>query len=157
MERFGRAREPFPRRFMTLSHGIASHDAFSDPFNALDPAGLQRVLLRLPEGRASVLENDAIAIDGQSLRRSLAAAASRSPVHPVQAFAAEARLVLGQGKGDGKSNEISAMPKLLETLALKGRTRDRRCDAYPAGDSRGRDGQGRRLCPGAQGQSGAPV
>jgi len=64
-------------RFMTLSHGIASHDAFSDPFNALDPAGLQRVLLRLPEGWASVLENDAITIDGQSLRRSLAAAASR--------------------------------------------------------------------------------
>ena len=121
MERFGRAKEPFLRRFMTLAHGIPSHDAFSDLFNALAPDGLQKVLLRLLEDWSALLEADVIAIDGKSLRRSFADAAARSPVHLVQAFAARARLVLGQVKVDGKSNEIAAMPKLLEMLALKGR------------------------------------
>ena len=121
MERFGRAKEPFLRRFMVLAHGIPSHDAFSDLFNALDPGGLQRVLLRLLEDWSALLEDDVIAIDGKSLRRSFADAAARSPVHLVQAFAARARLVLGQVKVADKSNEIAAMPKLLEMLALKGR------------------------------------
>ena len=103
-------------------HGIPSHDAFSDLFNALDPgAMLQRVLLRLLEDWSALLEDDVIAIDGKSLRRSFADAAARSPVHLVQAFAARARLVLGQVKVADKSNEIAAMPKLLEMLALKGR------------------------------------
>ena len=118
MERFGRAKEPFLRRFMVLAHGIPSHDAFSDLFNALAPGGLQKVLLRLLEDWSAVLDGDVIAIDGKSLRRSFADAAARSPVHLVQAFAARVRLVLGQVKVDGKSNEIAAMPKLLE---LKGR------------------------------------
>ena len=61
------------------------------------------------------------AIDGKVLRRSFADAASRSPPHPVQAFASEARLVLGQVRAAGKSNEITALPALLEMLALKGR------------------------------------
>ena len=121
MERFGRAKEPFLRRFMVLAHGIPSHDAFSDLFNALDPGGLQRVLLRLLEDWSALLKDDVIAIDGKSLRRSFADAAARSPVHLVQAFAARARVVLGQVKVADKSNEIAAMPKLLEMLALKGR------------------------------------
>ena len=121
MERFGRAKEPFLRRFMTLAHGIPSHDASSDLFNALDPGGLQEVLLRLLEDWAAVLNDDVIAIDGKSLRRSFADAAARSPVHLVQAFAAEARVVLGQVKVDDKSNEIAAMPRLLEMVALEGR------------------------------------
>ncbi len=120
MERFGRAKEGFLRRFMELKHGIPSHDAFSDLFNALDPDSLQKVLLRLLEDWAAVLDGDVIAIDGKSLRRSFADAAARSPVHLVQAFAAGTRLVLGQVKVDDKSNEIAAMPKLLEMLALKG-------------------------------------
>ena len=63
------------------------------------------MLLRLLKDWAAVLDDDVIAIDGKSLRRSFA----------------EARLVLGQVKVDGKSNEIAAMPQLLEMLALKGR------------------------------------
>ena len=68
MERYGRAKEGFLRRFMGLKHGIPSHDAFSDLFNALDPGGLQGVLLRLLEDWAAVLDGDVIAIDGKSLR-----------------------------------------------------------------------------------------
>ena len=121
MERFGRAKEGFLRRFMVLKHGIPSHNAFSDLLNALDPGGLQKVLLRLLEDWSALLEDDVIAIDGKSLRRSFATAATRSPAHLVQAFAARARLVLGQVKVADKSSEITAMPKLLEMLALKKR------------------------------------
>ena len=78
MERFGRAKETFLRRFMTLAHGIPGHDAFSDLFNALDPDGLRKVLLRLLEDWSALLEADVIAIDGKSLRRSFADAAARS-------------------------------------------------------------------------------
>ncbi len=121
MEQFGRAKEPFLRRFMALKHGIPSHDAFSDLFNALDPDSLQTVMLRLLEDWAAVLDDDVIALDGKSLRRSFADAAARSPVHLVQAFASHARLVLGQVKVEDKSNEITAVPALLEMLALEGR------------------------------------
>ena len=95
----GGPRRGFCARFMGLKHGIPSHDAFSDLFNALDPGGLQGVLLRLLEDWAAVLDGDVIAIDGKSLRRSFADAAARSPVHLVQAFAAEARLVARPGEG----------------------------------------------------------
>lgn len=121
MERFGRAKEGFLRSFMRLEHGIPSHDAFTGLFNALDPGGLQRAMLRLAEGWAAGLTGEVVAIDGKALRRSFADAASRSPLHLVQAFASEARLVLGQVRVEDKSNEIAAVPALLEMLALKGR------------------------------------
>ena len=69
-----------------------------------------------------MLDDDVIAIEGKALRRSFGAAAARSPVHLVQAFAAEAGLMLGRVKVDGKSNETAAMPKPLEMLSLKHRT-----------------------------------
>ena len=78
-------------------------------------------MLRLAEGWAAGLEGEVVAIDGKALRRSFSDAASRSPLHLVQAFASEARLVLGQVRVEGKSNEIAAVSALLEMLALKGR------------------------------------
>lgn len=120
MERFGRAKEAFLRRFMELKHGIPSHDAFSHLFNALDPKSLHQVILGLLEDWASTL-GESIAIDGNALRRSFQRAAGRSPLHLVQAFASEAKLMLGQVKVDAKSNEITALPKLLEVLDVRGR------------------------------------
>ena len=87
MERLGCAEEKFLRGFMRLAHGIPSHDAFTNPFNALDPGGLQRAMPRHAEGRAAGLEGEVVAIDGKALRRSFSDAASRSPPHLVQAFA----------------------------------------------------------------------
>ena len=121
MERFGRAKESFLRGFMTLKHGVPSHDAFSNLFNALEPKGLQRVLLRFVRDWAERLEGDIVAIDGKALRRSFADAAARSPLHLVQAFATGTRLMLGQVRVKAKSNEITALPALLDMLALKGR------------------------------------
>ena len=120
MALFGTTKKPFLRTFMTLKHGIPSHDAFSDLFNALDPGTFQSVMLRLTEGFADQL-GEVIAVDGKSLRHSFDRAKKQSALHLVQAFAAEARLVLGQVAVDEKSNEITALPALLNMLSLKGR------------------------------------
>ena len=84
MARFGRSKPEFPRRFMTLDHGIPSRDAFSDLFNALDPGGLRDALSELASGRGELLKDDAVAVDGKALRRSFSDAASRSPLHLVR-------------------------------------------------------------------------
>jgi predicted transposase YbfD/YdcC len=120
MSLFGRSKERFLRRFMVLAHGIPSHDAFSDLFNALDPKGFQPVMARLLGDFARNLKG-VIAIDGKALRRSFDKASGKSPLHLVQAFAAEARLVLGQVAVDEKSNEITAIPELLTLLDVKDR------------------------------------
>ena len=122
MELFGRSKEEFLRRFMTLGHGIPSHDAFSALFRVLDPGCLQRALVRLAADWAGRFGPDVIAIDGKSLRQSFEDASARSPLHVVSAFAAGARLVLGQVRVADKSNEITAMPALLELLDIRGST-----------------------------------
>lgn len=121
MERFGRAKESFLRGFMMLKHGVPIHDAFSNLFNALEPQGLQRVLLRLVRDWAKRLKGDGVAIDGKALRRSFAAATAQSPLHLVHALSTEARLMLGQVRVEARSNEIAALPMLLDMLALEGR------------------------------------
>ena len=82
MERFGRAKEAFLRRFMEPKNGIPSHDAFARLLNALDPKSFRPVILGLLGGWASTL-GESIAIDGKALRRSFQTAARRSPLHLV--------------------------------------------------------------------------
>jgi predicted transposase YbfD/YdcC len=120
MSLFGRSKERFLRGFMALKHGIPSHDAFCELFNALDPKSFQKVMARLLGDFACNLEG-VIALDGKALRRSFCRASGKSPLHLVQAFATEARLVLGQVAVDQKSNEITALPELLALLDVKGR------------------------------------
>ena len=121
MELFGRAKEAFLRRFMRLEHGIPSHDAFSNLFRMLDPDGLHDVLRRLARGWAEALGGDVVAVDGKALRRSFDDASKRSPLHLVQAFAADAKPVPGQVEVDGKSNGIPAVPELVKLLDVAGR------------------------------------
>ena len=114
MELFGRSKEAFLRGFMKLENGIPGHDAFSGLFRALDPEGLRRAPVRLAADWAGRLGPDVTAIDGRALRRSFGDASDRSPLHVVNAFAASARLTLGQVRVDGRSNGITAMPALLD-------------------------------------------
>jgi predicted transposase YbfD/YdcC len=116
---FGRAKEPFLRQFLTLRHGIPSHDTFSRVFRLLDPAQFHVCFLRFMQDFAQAAQG-VIAIDGKTLRRSFDRAAQKSPLHLVSAWAVDSRLLLGQVATEEKSNEITAVPKLLEMLSLKG-------------------------------------
>ena len=96
-----------------------SHDTFSRVFRLLDPEAFRSWFLGFMGQFAQGCEG-VLAIDGKTLRRSYDRAQAQSPLHLGNAWAAEQRLVLGQLPVDGKSNEITAVPKLLEMLALPG-------------------------------------
>src|SRR4051794_1222182 len=119
MAEFAENKEAFLRGFLTLEHGPPSHDTFSRVLRLLDPdqfrACFQRFMARFAEAAQGV-----VAIDGKVLRRSFDTASGKSALHMVTAWGCDQRLVLAQIATDAKSNEITAVPKLLEMLSLKG-------------------------------------
>ena len=119
MAEFAKAKEPFLRGFLKLAHGVPSHDTFSRVFRQLDPdqfrAAFQRFMAAFSEQCQGV-----VAIDGKVLRRSFDRASRKSALHMVSAWGCEQRMVLAQVAADAKSNEITAIPKLLAMLSLKG-------------------------------------
>lgn len=119
-EEFGEAQEGFLRTFLELPHGIPSHDTFLRVFALLDPKQFADCFRRWTEGLRKAIGQEIVAIDGKTLRRSHARAKGKEPVHMVSAWARENGLVLGQVKVDDKSNEITAIPELLQTLKLAG-------------------------------------
>lgn len=120
MALFGEAKEPFLRQFLRLRHGIPSHDTFSRVLRLLDPVPFEACFTRFMQRFAEGLQG-VVAIDGKTLRRSFDRAAGKSALHMLHAWSVDQRLLLGQLAVDGKSNEITAVPKLLELLSLKGR------------------------------------
>lgn len=119
MAEFGKAKEGFLRRFLKLEHGIPSHDTFSRVFRYLDPEQFRACFIGFM-ARFAEATRGVIAIDGKTLRHSFDTASATSALHMVSAWGCEQRLVLGQLATDAKSNEITAVPKLLELLMLKG-------------------------------------
>ena len=119
MAEFAKAKEPYLRGFLKLAYGVPSHDTFSRVFRQLDPeqfrAAFQRFMAAFSEQCQGV-----VAIDGKVLRRSFDRASSKSALHMVSAWGCEQRMVLAQVATDAKSNEITAVPKLLAMLSLKG-------------------------------------
>jgi predicted transposase YbfD/YdcC len=121
IERFGNERLDWLRTFLRLENGVPSHDTFGRVFSLLDPAQLVACIRQwLDEVGREIGQH--IAIDGKTLRGSFDHAAGQNPLHLVSAWACEARLTLGQVATDAKSNEITAIPLLLELLDLKGAT-----------------------------------
>lgn len=120
IEEFGQAKEPWLRTFLELPHGIPSHDTFGRIFAALDPEAFAKFFAAWVRDVADLTEGQVVAIDGKTIRRSFDRASSRSAIHMVNAWATESGLSLGQVATDEKSNEITAVPKLLELLHLKG-------------------------------------
>lgn len=119
--RFGRAKRKWFRGFLTLEHGIPSHDTFGRVFAALDPEAFKAAFLAWVATVADLLPGDVIAIDGKTLRQTFDTASNKSAIHMVSAWATAQGLCLGQVKTDAKSNEITAIPKLLDVLALADR------------------------------------
>jgi hypothetical protein len=118
MALFAEAKEPFLRDFLDMRNGPPSHDTFSRLFRRLDPdqfrVAFQRFMTAFSETCQGV-----IAIDGKVLRRSFDRASGKSALHMVSAWGCEQRMVLAQIATDAKSNEITAVPKLLQMLSLK--------------------------------------
>ncbi|GIW82870.1 MAG: putative transposase YncI [Gemmatales bacterium] len=118
IEAFGRQRERWLRRFLALANGIPAHDTFQRVFARLDPVAFQVCFRDWLINLADAVDIKQIAIDGKTVR------ASRTeplgPLHLVSAWATENHLSLGQVAVDAESNEIPAIPKLLELLELKG-------------------------------------
>jgi predicted transposase YbfD/YdcC len=119
VEEYCEAKLDFLRRFLAFEHGIASHDTFSDVFNALDPERFKSAFIAWT---AALQQNirEIVAIDGKTLRRSFDRGAGQGPIHMISAWAAGQRLVLGQFAVGAKENEITAIPELLALLSLKG-------------------------------------
>src|SRR6267142_2152150 len=118
---FAKSKEPFLRGFLKLENGVPSHDTFSRLFRMLDPEQFRAAFQRFMAGFSEQCEG-VVAIDGKVLRRSFDRAGGKSPLHMVSAWGCDQRLVLAQIATDAKSNEITAVPKLLEMLSLKGTT-----------------------------------
>ena len=121
---WGRVNAEWLKQFLELPHGPPTQDVFLAVFGALDPEAFSAVfrswaellVLRLGE------RGKHIAVDGKSSRRSFDTAKDQPAIHTVSAWLSDAGLVLGQRKTREKSNEITAIPELLQTLNLRGTT-----------------------------------
>jgi predicted transposase YbfD/YdcC len=116
---FGRMKLGLLRRFRSFANGTPDHDRLGEVFAALDPEQFQKCFVAWVAMLTGIPE-DVIAIDGKTSRRSYQKKGRLNPIHIVSAFAARQRLVLGQVKVAEKSNEIVAIPKLLDMLAIEG-------------------------------------
>lgn len=120
IELWAREKLPWLRNYLRLEQGIPSHDTFGRLFGMIDPSQFEAAFRRWVSGVLPALEEEIVAIDGKTSRRS--GGVDATALHLVSAFAAGAGLVLGQRATAEKSNEITAIPELLATLALTGCT-----------------------------------
>ena len=117
--RFGAKKIDLLRRFRPFADGAPPHDTLGDIFATLDAGAFQRCFVNWVAALTKT-PAEVIAIDGKTMRRSYQKKGSKEPIHMVSAFAARQRLVLGQVKVSEKSNEIVAIPKLLDMMMIEG-------------------------------------
>lgn len=116
---YGRSKLSWLRQFLALPNGIPSHDTFRRVFMRIDPDAFEARVIAWVGTIATPGEQEVVAIDGKTVRRSFDRGQEQSPLHLVSAWASAQGLVLGQRRVDDKSNEITAIPELLESLALE--------------------------------------
>jgi predicted transposase YbfD/YdcC len=107
-------------KFLDMRAGVPSHDRFNAIMAAIKPAEFEKCLLSWITSLHAVTAGQVIAIDGKTLRRSFDAASSKAAIHMVSAWATANHISLGQVVVDEKSNEITAIPRLLEMLEISG-------------------------------------
>src|SRR5271154_492744 len=125
IEEFARAKDDFFRRFLEFPHGIPAHAPSRWLFQAVQPLALQQCLIEWLQGvrqksPAGPTTGEVVAIDGKSLRRTFDRARGLGALHLVSAWATRNGITLGQVATDAKSNEITAIPQLIDLLDLKG-------------------------------------
>ena len=117
---YGQEKEAWFKQFLELEAGIPSHDTFGRVFGQMEPEQLQSSFLSWVQAVYQVTEGQVVPIDGKKLRRSHDRSNDQQAVWMVSAWASENGVVLSQVKVDDKSNEITAIPTLLEVLELSG-------------------------------------
>lgn len=122
IEQFGNAKREWLAQFLELPYGIPSHDTFGRVFARLDPGQFEQCFLTWVQTLLQPVGGEQIAVDGKTLRRSHDRPQGRGPLHLVSAWAETERLVLGQLATAADSNEITAIPQLLDLLELTGCT-----------------------------------
>ncbi len=120
IEDYGKERIDWLRRFIGLENGVPSHDTIRRLFIRLEPQALQECFFSWVNAVREQTEGDVVAIDGKTIRRSADRAKGKLPIHLVSAWAVENGLVLGQVATEEHSNEITAIPALLDLLKIKG-------------------------------------
>jgi predicted transposase YbfD/YdcC len=120
VELFGHAKHDWLKQFLSLPHGIPSHDTFGRVFALLDAEQFQRCFMNWVQAIHQVTTGQVVAVDGKKLRRAYDKHLGQEAIYMVSAWASENRLVLGQRQVDDKSNEIPEVPRLLEMLAITG-------------------------------------
>lgn len=120
IEEYGEVKHDWLATFLALPHGIPSHDTLGDVFARLDPQALEAGFQSWVSSIATSLNATQIHIDGKVLRGSGNASQGQKPLHLVSAWVSEVNVILGQVKTDDKSNEITAIPELLNNLVVTG-------------------------------------
>jgi predicted transposase YbfD/YdcC len=115
---YGKSKVQWLRQYLQLPAGIPSHDTFNRFFSALNPQAFEQAFLSWVNAVVELTEGSVVSIDGKTLCGSLSK--DKRAIHIVSAWSSANQLSLGQVKVDEKSNEITAIPRLLEVLALKG-------------------------------------
>ncbi len=116
---FGNQKLAFLRRYLPFVNGMPSHDQLGLIFGALDAGAFRSCFIAWTQSLARAIEG-VVAIDGKTLRRSFNRARGKGAVHVISAWSSAQKLVLGARAVDEKSNEITAIPELLDLLAIKG-------------------------------------
>ena len=119
IEDWANSKKDWLGRFLELPGGIPSHDTINRVFQMMDPKKFHDAFFRWTGAVAGKIEG-VVAIDGKNVRRSRDNSKENRPIHVVSAWASEASLVLGQMRVNEKTNEIKAIPELLDILCLKG-------------------------------------
>jgi predicted transposase YbfD/YdcC len=120
VEQFGEAKRTWFAKYLDLTNGIPSHDTFGRVFGLLDAERFQHCFINWVEAICQVLKEQVVSFDGKALRASHNRTIGKDAIYMVSAWATENEVVLGQTKVDDKSNEITAIPALLELLELSG-------------------------------------
>ena len=119
VQQFGDCKKKWFKTFLDLPNGIPSHDTFGRVFAALAPVAFEECFMKWVAALATASQGRLIAIDGKTIRRSLDTANGKAAIHMVNAWCEANHMVLGQLATDAKSNEITAIPKLMKLLDLK--------------------------------------